>query len=89
MSFFIFILALKYVGAVLAYVLYTGLGALFIAFLETAIALKEDSEINLLRVFFILMLSLCTGIGTIGAVVLGVFIHREKISARKAPSYFS
>ena len=40
-------LALKYVGAVLAYVLYTG-------------------------------------IGTIGAVILGVFIHREKISARKA-----
>ena len=47
-SFFIFMLALKYVGAALAYILYTGLG-------------------------------------TIGAVVLGVFIHREKISARKAP----
>ncbi|WP_298028040.1 hypothetical protein [uncultured Campylobacter sp.] len=26
---------------------------------------------------------------TIGAVILGVFIHREKISAHKAPSYFS
>jgi len=31
------------------------------------------------------MLNLCTGIGTIGAVMLGVFIRREKISARKAP----
>ena len=34
------------------------------------------------------MLSLCTGIGTIGAVILGVFIHREKISAHKAPLLF-
>ena len=50
-SFFIFMLALKYVGAVLAYLLYTG-------------------------------------IGTIGAVVLGVFIHREKISTHKAPLLF-
>ena len=31
---------------------------------------------------------LYTGIGTIGAVVLGVFIHREKISTRKAPLLF-
>ena len=29
--------------------------------------------------------AICTGIGTIGAVILGVFIRREKISARKAP----
>ncbi|WP_298961047.1 SMR family transporter [uncultured Campylobacter sp.] len=50
-SFFIFMLALKYVGAALAYILYTGLG-------------------------------------TIGAVILGVFIHREKISAHKAPLLF-
>lgn len=84
-SFFIFMLALKYVGTALAYVLYTGIGALFIVFLETAIALKEGSEINLLRIFFIFTPSLCTGIGTIGAVILGVFIHREKISAHKAP----
>lgn len=41
-------LALKYVGAALAYVLYTG-------------------------------------ISTIGAVMLGIFVRREKISARKAP----
>lgn len=26
---------------------------------------------------------------TIGAVIIGVFIYREKISARKAPTYFS
>jgi len=26
-----------------------------------------------------------TGIGTIGAVILGVFVRCEKISARKAP----
>jgi len=26
-----------------------------------------------------------TGIGTIGAVMLGIFVRREKISARKAP----
>lgn len=39
-SFFIFMLALKYVGAALAYVLYTGLGTLFIVLLETIIALK-------------------------------------------------
>ena len=26
-----------------------------------------------------------TGIGTIGAVILGIFVRREKISARKAP----
>lgn len=78
-------LALKYIGAVLAYVLDTGLGALFIVFLETAIAPKEDLEISPLRIFFIFTLSLCIGIGTIGAVILGVFIHREKISARKAP----
>ena len=78
-------LALKYIGAVLAYVLDTGLGALFIVFLETAIAPKEDLEISPLRIFFIFTLSLCTGIGTIGAVILGVFIRREKISARKAP----
>ena len=88
-SFFIFMLALKYVGTALAYVLYTGLDALFIVLLETIVALKEDSEINLLRIFFIFTLSLCTGIGTIGAVVLGVFIRCEKISAHKAPLYFS
>lgn len=34
------------------------------------------------------MLSLCTGIGTIGAVMLGVFIRCEKISARKTPLLF-
>ncbi|WP_298953103.1 multidrug efflux SMR transporter [uncultured Campylobacter sp.] len=28
--------------------------------------------------------AICTGIGTIDAVILGVFIHREKISTRKA-----
>ena len=78
-------LALKYVGATLAYVLDTGLGALFIVFLETAIAPKEDLEISPLRIFFIFTLSLCTGIGTIGAVILGIFVRREKISARKAP----
>lgn len=77
--------ALKYVDAALAYVLYTGLGMLFIVLLETIVALKEGAEINLLRIFFIFTLSLCIGIGTIGAVILGVFIHREKISARKAP----
>ncbi|WP_298834740.1 hypothetical protein [uncultured Campylobacter sp.] len=82
-------LAFKYIGAALAYVLDTGLGTLFIVLLETIVVLKEDSEINLLRIFFIFTLSLCTGIGTIGAVMLGVFIHRKKISARKAPSYFS
>jgi hypothetical protein len=82
-------LALKYVGTALAYVLYTGLDALFIVLLETIVALKEDSEINLLRIFFIFTLSLCTGIGTIGAVLLGVFIRCEKISAHKAPLYFS
>jgi len=42
-------------------------------------------EINLLRIFFIFTPSLCTGIGTIGAVILGIFVRREKISARKAP----
>lgn len=87
-SFFIFMLALKYVGAALAYVLYTGLGALFIVLLETIVALKEDSEINLLRIFFIFTLNLCTGIGTIGAVMLGIFVHREKIFACKAPLLF-
>ena len=87
-SFFIFMLALKYIGAALAYVLYTGLGTLFIVLLETIVALKEDSEINLLRIFFIFTLNLCTGIGTIGAVILGVFIRCEKISARKAPLLF-
>lgn len=71
-------LALKYIGAVLAYVLDTGLGALFIVFFETAIALKEDLEISLLRIFFIFTLSLCTGIGTIGAVILGVLVRCEK-----------
>ena len=79
-------LALKYIGAVLAYVLDTGLGALFIVFLETAIAPKEDLEISPLRIFFIFTLSLCTGIGTIGAVMPGVLVRCEKISARKAPT---
>ena len=78
-------LALKYIGAALAYVLYTGLSTLFIVLLETIVALKESAETSLLRIFFIFTLSLCTGIGTIGAVILGVFIHREKISACKAP----
>lgn len=77
-------LALKYIGAALAYVLYTGLSTLFIVLLETIVALKESAETSLLRIFFIFTLSLCTGIGTIGAVILGVFIHREKISACKA-----
>lgn len=75
-------------SAALAYVLDTGLGALFIVFLETAIALKEDLEISLLRIFFIFTLSLCTGIDTIGAVILGIFARREKISAHKAPLLF-
>ena len=61
---------------------------LFIVLLETIVALKEDSEINLLRIFFIFTLNLCTGIGTIGAVILGVFIRCEKISARKAHLLF-
>ncbi|WP_295152919.1 SMR family transporter [uncultured Campylobacter sp.] len=127
--------------------------------LETIVALKEDSEINLLRIFFIFTLNLgvilikseksrstgyfsliagcfevngvvllglfakggsfarkcvltaainfalslgflslamsqiplsiayaiCKGIGTIGTVILGIFVRCEKISARKAP----
>jgi len=80
-------LAFKYIAR-LVYILYTGLDTLFSILLSTIVALKEGSEINLLRVFFILMLSLCTGIGTIGAVILDIFIHREKISARKAPLLF-
>ena len=51
-------LALKYIGAALAYVLYTGLSTLFIVLLETIVALKEDSEINLFRIFFIFTPSL-------------------------------
>jgi|GEM_PF-152686 len=82
---FLYLCLLLIHSAALAYVLYTGLGMLFIVLLETIVALKEGSEINLLRIFFILTPSLCTGIGTIGAVILGVFIRREKISARKAP----
>ena len=81
-------LALKYIGAVLAYVLDTGLGALFIVFLETAIAPKEDLEISPLRIFFIFTLSLCTGIGTIGAVMPGVLVRCEKFLRAKRPSYF-
>jgi len=85
-------LALKYVGAALAYVLYTGLGTLFIVLFETIVALKEDSEINLLRIFFIFTLSLYTGIGTIDTVMPGVFRRipplRENFCAQSA-CYFS
>lgn len=78
-------LALKYIGAALAYVLYTGLSTLFIVLLETIVALKESAETSLLRIFFIFTLSLYTGIGTISAVMPGIFVHCEKFLARKAP----
>ena len=57
-SFFMFMLAFKYIARYSHTSYTTGLGVLFIVFLETAIAPKEDLEISPLRIFFIFTLSL-------------------------------
>ena len=49
-NFFIFMLAFKYIARH-SHMFYTGLGMLFIVFFEMIVALEEDSEVSLLRIF--------------------------------------
>jgi len=56
-SFIIFTQAFKYVGASMAYVLYTGLGTLFVVLAEMVSTLMNGGSIDLVRVFFIATLT--------------------------------
>lgn len=62
-SFFVFTKAFKYVGASIAYVLYTGLGTLFVVLTEMATTLYSGGEIDYLRIVFVA--TLMAGVMTI------------------------
>lgn len=57
-SFGIFMLSFKYVGASIAYVVYTGLGTLFVVLVEMADTLSHGGQIEVLRIVFVLTLML-------------------------------
>ena len=52
-SFFMFMLAFKYLPTSVAYTLFVGFGAFFIVIAEIVSEYASGSEINLMRVFFI------------------------------------
>jgi paired small multidrug resistance pump len=55
-SFFLFMLAFRYVGASVAYIVYTGLGTLFVVGAEIAESLMAGGGTEPWRVFFVLTL---------------------------------
>jgi len=57
-SFGIFMLSFNYVGASIAYVVYTGLGTLFVVLVEMADTLSHGSQIEILRIVFVITLML-------------------------------
>ncbi|EOX8978074.1 DMT family transporter [Enterobacter hormaechei] len=57
-SFGIFMLSFKYVGASIAYVVYTGLGTLFVVLVEMADTLSHGGQPEILRIVFVFTLML-------------------------------
>lgn len=57
-SFGIFMLSFKFVGASIAYVVYTGLGTLFVVLVEMADTLVHGGQIEVLRIVFVVTLML-------------------------------
>lgn len=57
-SFGIFMLSFKYVSASIAYVVYTGLGTLFVVLVEMAHTLSHGGEPEILRIVFVVTLML-------------------------------
>ncbi|EGT5659410.1 chaperonin [Cronobacter dublinensis subsp. dublinensis] len=57
-SFGIFMLSFKYVSASIAYVVYTGLGTLFIVLVEMVDTLSHGGHIEALRIVFVATLML-------------------------------
>lgn len=57
-SFGVFMLAFKYVGPSIAYVVYTGLGTLFVVLIEMADAFSHGDEVSVLRIVFVVTLML-------------------------------
>ena len=57
-SFGIFMLSFKYVGASIAYVVYTGLGTLFVVVVEMADTLSHGCQPEILRIIFVVTLML-------------------------------
>lgn len=55
-SFGIFMLSFKYVGASIAYVVYTGLGTLFVVLVEMADTLSHGGQPEILRIVFVVTL---------------------------------
>ena len=56
-SFMVFTQALKSVGTGIAYVLYTGLGTLFVVLAEMATTVANGGSIDFVRLFFIITLT--------------------------------
>jgi len=56
-SFAIFSKAVKYVGASLAYVLYTGLGTLFVVLADVGSTFINGGAVNFVQLFFIATLT--------------------------------
>ena len=57
-SFGIIMLSFNYVGASIAYVVYTGLGTLFVVLIEMADTLSHGGQPELLRIVFVVTLML-------------------------------
>ncbi len=57
-SFGIFMLSFKYVGASIAYVVYTGLGTLFVVLVEMADTLSHGGQPEIFRIVFVVTLML-------------------------------
>ncbi|MCS5439179.1 multidrug efflux SMR transporter [Klebsiella pneumoniae] len=57
-SFGIFMLSFKYVGASIAYVVYTGLGTLFVVLVEMADTVSHGGQPEILRIVFVVTLML-------------------------------
>ena len=52
-SFLLFTRSLKFIDTSIAYVLFTGLGSLFVVLLEMANLLTHGGQIDFLRIFFV------------------------------------
>ncbi|HCL5272061.1 TPA: chaperonin [Salmonella enterica] len=57
-SFGIFMLAFRYVGPSIAYVVYTGLGTLFVVLIEMANTISHGGGIDVFRIVFVVTLML-------------------------------
>ncbi|ABR74986.1 chaperonin [Actinobacillus succinogenes] len=55
-SFWVFTKAFKYMGASIAYVLYTGLGTLFVVLLDMVTTVQAGGAIDFVKLFFVVTL---------------------------------